>query len=239
MRRPRRFGFLVALMSLLLILAACQGSASPSAEPSESTEASESASGSEPSEEAEASVTPRPDGPATIDAPAEVSAGSEFEVEFTGPNAQGDFIAIVPAGAEEWTNADHWFYSYVGSPGILQAPTDEGEFEIWYVSGDQDETVLAEAEIEVTAFEGSIDAPASVGTGDEFQVNWTGPDAGGDYITILAEGVTDWTNESWFYTYIGSPGTLTAPENFGQFLVWYVSGNDEVLMASDPIQVTP
>jgi Ca-activated chloride channel family protein len=130
MRSPRRFGFLVALMSLLLILAACQGSASPSAEPSESTEASESASGSE---EAEASVTPRPDGPATIDAPAEVSAGSEFEVEFTGPNAQGDFIAIVPAGAEEWTNADHWFYSYVGSPGILQAPTDEGEFEIWYV----------------------------------------------------------------------------------------------------------
>ncbi len=238
-RRQSTSGYRAAglAVSTLFLLAACQASASPSAEPSASASvgASEDAS---PSEVAAASVTPRPEGPAEIDGPAEVGAGDQFEVSWTGPAGTGDYITIVPAGATAWAGEDYFDVSE-GSPSTLQASIEDGAYALWYVANDANDTVLARVAIRVTPFEGSVDGPASVGTGETFEVSWTGPGSPGDYITIVPPGTTAWNGQDYFDVSVGSTGELQAPEAPGNYELWYVSGQEEGFMVSTPIQVTP
>lgn len=84
---------------------------------------------------------------ATVDAPAGVSKAAQFQVTWTGPNGPGDYITIVPAGATGWTS-ESYANANAGSPATLTAPDASGDFEIWYVAG-QDSTVLARASIKV------------------------------------------------------------------------------------------
>lgn len=84
----------------------------------------------------------------------------------------------------------------------------------------------------------SLDAPASVGVGQPFEVVWTGPNAAKDYITIVALGATKWTNEVYAYTSEGSPAKLAAPTKVGDYEIWYVSGADQLPTARRPIAVS-
>ena len=59
-----------------------------------------------------------------MDGPDSVEAGADFEVAWTGPDNAGDYIAIVPVNATEWTNTDDYFSTSSGSPGDLTAPDD-------------------------------------------------------------------------------------------------------------------
>ena len=81
--------------------------------------------------------------------------------------------------------------------------------------------------------------PASVEAGSGFQVQWTGPNQPTDYVTIVAAGTWAWTDESYFYTSAGSPGTLVAPVDAGPHVLWYVSGNDGSILDRVAITVTP
>ncbi len=85
----------------------------------------------------------------------------------------------------------------------------------------------------------TLDGPASVEAGAGFPVAWTGPNAPADYVTIVAAGTTTWTDESYFYTSAGSPGMLVAPTDAGAYVLWYVSGNDDSVLARVAIAVTP
>lgn len=215
MTRWRRFGATSAVGVLLLVLVAgCQASASSSPSPSPTGGTGE----------------------ASLDAPDEVEAGAEFEVSWTGPDGDGDYITVVAEGADRWIN-EPYFYTSTGSPGTLVASSEPGAYEVWYVTGD--ESVLATRPITVTPFTGNLSAPAEVVAGTEFEVSWTGPDGPGDYITIVAEGADRWTNEPYFYTSTGSPGTLVAPIEEGSYEIWYVAGADESVFASRPITVSP
>jgi Ca-activated chloride channel family protein len=84
----------------------------------------------------------------------------------------------------------------------------------------------------------TLDGPASVEGGKSFQVAWTGPNAPRDYVTIVAKGTGAWTNESFFYTTAGSPGTLVAPTTAGDYELRYVSGTDDSIATRRPITVT-
>jgi Ca-activated chloride channel homolog len=221
------------LAALVILLAACQASAS--GEPSGSAEPSGSGSGG-PSQPG--SQTPRPTGDATLDGPAEVGAGEQFEVSWTGPGATGDYITIVPVGATQWAGEDYFDVSE-GSTSTLQASVEDGDYELWYVDGAAPHEILARADIVVTPFEGSVDGPASVGTGDTFEVTWTGPASPGDYITIVEPGVTAWAGQDYFDVSTGNPGQLQAPDAPGNYLLWYVNGLEEAFMVSTEIQVAP
>jgi Ca-activated chloride channel family protein len=155
-------------------------------------------------------------------APAEVEGWHDFEVAWNGPDAQGDFITIVPEGAAAWTNADDYFYTYEGNPGTLRAPVVAGAYEIWYVAG-SDDTVFARLPITVTEIQVSLSAPPQVPAGGTFEVEWTGPDINGDYITIVPTGSDPGRFLDYFYTYEGNPGTLTAPDEAGNYEIWYVA----------------
>ena len=175
-------------------------------------------------------------GPATLEAPDSLSANTPFNIDWTGPNNQGDYITILAAAATEWIN-EPWFYTNIGTPGQLVAPTTPGSYKLVYIDGTS-RNFKAERPITVTAFVGSVSGPATVAAGTTFSASWTGPNAPGDYITIVAKGATEWTNESWFYTGYGPTGNLVAPLTDGSHELWYVAG-DSTVMARTPIMVTP
>lgn len=176
-------------------------------------------------------------GPASITTVPSVEAGKQFDVTWTGPNGDRDYITIVAPGATEWTN-EPYFYTVDGNPGKLTAPAAPGPYSLWYVQG-TDEQILFKTDITVTPFQGSLLAPASVAGGTEFEVAWNGPDGPGDYVTIVAKGATKWTNEPYFYTASGgNPGTLQAPIDAGDYEIWYVLGAADTIEARIPIVVT-
>ena len=177
-------------------------------------------------------------GEATLKGPAEVGAGEKFAVNWTGPTKQGDYITIVAADAAKWTNEPYFYVASGVSPGSLVAPVKDGTYALWYVDG-ATEAVLARVAIKVTPFSGALGGPAEVEAGSSFEVAWNGPNGPGDYVTIVAAGVTTWTNESYFYTNDGNPGTLVAPIDAGDYVLWYVTGTDSATMADRPITVTP
>lgn len=223
----------VALAVVALVVAACSGSAGASPSPSATATPSPAPSASA---SATASATPGSD-EASLDAPDEVEAGAAFEVDWTGPNAQGDFVAIVAAGTDEWTD-EPYFDTRSGTPGRLTAPTAAGDYELAYFNG-ADRSIAARRPITVTPFEGALLGPEEVEAGSRFDVSWNGPNGPGDYVTIVAQGATRWTNESYFYTAAGNPGELTAPITPGDYELWYVTGADSATMATRPITVTP
>jgi Ca-activated chloride channel homolog len=234
MNASSRFGLVLAAV-LLLVLAACGGGgASPSPSDEATAEATPSPS-AEPSEEATPSPTPN-SGEATFDAPATVEAGADFEVAWTGPDNSGDYIAIVPADATEWTNSDDYFNTNGGSPGDLTAPTSPGAYELAYFDGASEE-IVARAPITVTPFSGDLLAPDEVAGGTVFSVAWNGPDGSGDYVTIQEVGAGNWSGEDYFDTSTGSPGELVAPIKAGSYEIRYVSGTGAVVQATRPISV--
>jgi Ca-activated chloride channel family protein len=84
----------------------------------------------------------------TLAAPDQVAAGGSFTVAWTGPAHSGDYLTIVPAGADD---AQYGSYSDVsaGSPAELTAPKEAGDAEVRYVAG-QGRKVLARRPIAVT-----------------------------------------------------------------------------------------
>lgn len=173
---------------------------------------------------------------ATLEAPDAVPAGVDLLVSWTGPNGPDDYVTIVKAGTTAWTNEDY-FYTTEGSPGRLVVPSVDGPYELWYILG-ADKTVLARRALTVTPFEGSLSGPAEVAANTPFQVDWTGPNGRGDFVTIVKAGSTAWTDEDYFYTTEGSPGTLLAPLEQGAYELWYVIGSDASVKARSPITVT-
>jgi Ca-activated chloride channel family protein len=216
------------MAAVALILAACGGTAPPSPTPAATI-------GPPVETPPAATATSGATGPAAITAPDEVETGVEFEVAWTGPNEPGDYITLVAEGATEWTNEDYFYTNGAVSPGRLTAPAAAGSYELWYVAAD--ETILARRPIELTPFQGSLQAPAEVTGNTEFEVTWQGPNGPGDYVTIVKAGATRWTNEDYFYTSTGNPGKLLAPIEAGAYEVWYVLGVDDSVQARRPIAV--
>lgn len=153
--------------------------------------------------------------------PAEVEAGTTFEVAWAGPNGPGDYVTIVAADATTWTG-ESYFYTASANPGTLVAPIEVGTYVLWYVTG-SDSATMATRPIKVTPYTVTLDAPATVQRGAQFEVTWTGPDGPSDYITIVPAGSPPGTYLSYAYTASGSPASLTAPDTAGDYEIWYAS----------------
>ncbi|MEP7158270.1 MAG: hypothetical protein ABI797_02495 [Chloroflexota bacterium] len=172
----------------------------------------------------------------SLSAPDSVVGGTEFTVDWTGPASPGDYVTIEPVGATEWAG-ESYFYTYSNAhTGTLTAPLADGPHELWYVAGDA--TVMLREPITVTPVSASVSGPASVTHGATFAVSWTGPDATGDFITIVAVGAPEGSYLSYAYTQYGNPATLTAPATAGQYELRYVfGGGDRPTLATATIQV--
>ncbi|MEO1192309.1 MAG: VWA domain-containing protein [Pseudomonadota bacterium] len=170
---------------------------------------------------------------ATLESDFEVAAGAGFQVDWTGPSYQDDYITIVEAGAPE---GDYGAYDYArnGSPTTLQAPDAVGDFEVRYVVGQSDRT-LASHPLIVVGVSASLDAPAEAAAGSTLEVLWEGPDNKNDYITVVEAGAPEGSYTNYAYTRKGSPATLILPDALGAYELRYVVGQSDRTLAARPI----
>ncbi|GHF03693.1 hypothetical protein GCM10016455_26290 [Aliiroseovarius zhejiangensis] len=172
----------------------------------------------------------------TLQAPASALTGAEFKVGWSGTVNPQDYINIVPMGADEGV-----FGNYITvrdhSEGVLRAPSDTGMYELRYVLREGTKT-LASTPIEITAPEVTVSGPATVSTGAEFDVSWTGTVNRHDYVAIVPAG----SDEGEFGNYLTvrdkGTGTLPAPAHPGLYELRYILREGSKTLATAPIEVT-
>lgn len=175
--------------------------------------------------------------PARVEAPASVVAGARFEVTWTGPGNDYDRIVVVMAGADPGLY-QNFAFTADGSPVTFTAPDAAGDYEVRYMTGQQQVT-LATAMITVTAASATLRGPPSVGAGGQFEVAWTGPANNEDRIVVTGVGAPEGEFTSYSYANYGSPATLSAPDQPGDYEVRYITGQSDATLASILITVTP
>ena len=174
---------------------------------------------------------------AEIEAPPAVEAGSSFEVSWTAPGEQNDFVAIVPAGAED-REVGNYAYTRKGNPSVLRAQDVPGDYEVRYISG-RSRAVLASLPIMVTPPAASLEAVPTVVEGANIDVSWTGPDNQNDTVIIVPAGAEDKARGTYAYTRNGNPAEVRAPDEAGAYELRYVTGQTRETLASLPITVVP
>jgi Ca-activated chloride channel family protein len=172
---------------------------------------------------------------ATLEGPSEIGPGAEFTVAWTGPDAEHDFLSVAaPADASDA------YRSFVplgaGNTALLRAPDKLGNYEVRYVRG-ADGQVLARQQLVVVSEEISIRAPAVVEAGTRFEVEWTGTPGTGDFVAVAKPESGPKQHMDWSFTTLGSPLTLAAPFEPGRYVVRYVSGADQKVIADRPLRV--
>jgi hypothetical protein len=173
---------------------------------------------------------------ASVSAPASVAAGTPFEVKWTGPNNDRDYIAIGEAAPGGRLYIDYK-YSRVGSPLKLAAPEKPGSYEVRYILGAGD-AVIARQAITVGAVTATLAGPAQVAAGAKFKVSWTGPNNPRDYVTMVKAGAAERTFERYVYTDKGATLEFTAPDEAGNYELRYSTGTGYHTLGRAPITVT-
>jgi hypothetical protein len=173
---------------------------------------------------------------ATVSAPANVAAGAHFEVRWTGPNNERDYIAVGETTPGGRLYLDYK-YSRDGSPLKLAAPEKPGTYEVRYILGAGD-SVIARQPIVVGAVTATLAAPAQVASGAKFKVNWTGPNNPRDFVTMVKAGSREKTYERYVYTDKGTTLEFTAPDEPGDYELRYATGSGYLTLARVPITVS-
>ncbi|MYL24471.1 VWA domain-containing protein [Halomonas alkaliantarctica] len=172
---------------------------------------------------------------ASVTAPEEAVTGSVIEVQWEGPDNPGDYITIVEAGAPEGSYTDYTRTSQ-GSPLSITAPDALGNHEIRYVL-DQSDRVLASHSIRLMPASADLMVNEPILPGGKFQVEWMGPDNPGDYITIVEADAPEGSYTDYARTSSGSPVTLDAPTEPGDYEVRYVIDQSDRTLASELVSV--
>ena len=172
---------------------------------------------------------------ATIEGPAAAAPGEEISVGWTGPDAAQDFLSI--AAHDE---PDEQYRSFApttsGNPAVLTALITPGDYEIRYVRS-ADGEILARQPLTVMVAEVTLDVPHVVEAGTRFEVAWSGTTGKGDFITVALARSGPKKHLDWAYTDLGSPVTLAAPFEAGKYVVRYISGTSNEIVARKQIKV--
>ncbi len=174
-------------------------------------------------------------GAISMTAAEEAVAGSAVSIEWTGPNNKGDFLTIVPKSEKEGTY-QKWSYTEKGSPLEVIATRTVGDAEIRYMNEDGNK-VLARSPITIIEPVITLKAAATGIAGEKVAIEWTGPDAPGDYITIVPKSTKDGEYKDYAYTSGGSPAEVTACEETGPAEIRYMNEDGNVVLARIPITV--
>ncbi len=172
---------------------------------------------------------------ASLVAPGEIGQGLQFEAAWQGPNNTDDYLMVFDSASGHAKGVK--YSTRNGSPTIVRAPQEVGEYELRYVIG-SDNSTLASVFFQVVVVQAtaSLEAPAQVVGGTYFDVSWSGPDGEGDYIVIVKAGASG----NFGYraaTRKGSPASVGAPGDPGAYELRYVQGGSERTLAVRPITV--
>ncbi len=173
---------------------------------------------------------------ASVSAPASIAAGAPFEVKWSGPKNDGDYIAIGEAAPKGKLYLDYKYASY-GSPLKLTAPETAGNYEVRYILRVGD-TVIARQPVTVGGVTATVTAPAQVAAGARLEVSWTGPNNPGDYVAMVEASEPSNANARYAYTSNGKTLELTAPDVPGNYEIRYATGKQYLTLARAPIAVS-
>jgi len=186
---------------------------------------------------------------AELSAPPTVGAGSEFEVGWTGPGYQGDFISVdaLDGGDREYGNG----YGYPREPGkpvVVTAPDDPGNYQLRYHLK-HSYRVLGNEPLVVAPATASIVAPEVVEAGGVVEVEWEGPNNPYDSValfnvaTAAAETEVALINKvrgiGYSLTRRGNPSRIEVPKRPGEYELRYLTGQKYYTLASHGIRVAP
>ncbi|SLN22912.1 von Willebrand factor type A domain protein [Roseovarius albus] len=172
----------------------------------------------------------------TVAAPETVLTGQSFEVSWTNAVDKGDYVTIVPVGADEGTYGNYQTVNDKDKKN-LKAPADPGMYEVRYVLREGAKT-MASTPVEVALAEVTVSAPASVVTGAPFEVSYTGTVDKGDYVTIVPMGAEEGTYGNYQTVSNAAKRELKAPADPGMYEIRYVLREGAKTMASQAIEVT-
>ena len=179
----------------------------------------------------------------TIEAPPEVSAGSDFELTWTGPNNKHDFISIAEVDMED-RKYRNYVFTKRGEVVTFRAPDEPGQYELRYIDG-ATYTVLERVPITILETTATVEAPPEVVAGSDFKVLWTGPDNRQDFITIIQSNANEGKYKNYTYTKRAKKDrdgnlyvNLKAPDDAGSYEVRYLSGQKYYTLGRTPITVT-
>lgn len=169
----------------------------------------------------------------TVQGPATAPVGSEVTVTVTGSTNPLDFATIVPKAMRE---GGYDAYQYIRKPGALKltAPAAPGDYEIRLLAAASPYPTLARQPIRLEAVVARLEAPAQVAAGAKFAVQWTGPGNARDYVGI---GNAGQPYISYVYTSAGSPISLNAPDEAGEYELRYFLGEGDTVIGTRPITV--
>lgn len=169
----------------------------------------------------------------TLEAADTAQIGAEVAVTVAGNSNPRDFVTIVLKGSREGA---YDAYQYAAKPGVLKlkAPVVAGDYEIRLLGAASPYPTLARRPLRLVGVNVTLDAPAQVDAGKEFRVQWAGPNNERDYIAI---GDAERPYIGYVYTRSGSPLTLRAPDQAGDYEVRYFLGAGDKVVASRKIVV--
>ncbi|MEO0916405.1 MAG: hypothetical protein AAFY31_05395, partial [Pseudomonadota bacterium] len=171
----------------------------------------------------------------TLSGPAIAITGSKFKVAWNSTISDQDYIAIVPAGADE---GEYGNYSRVRDTNDVEltAQADPGLYELRYILREGNKT-LASAPIEVVLPEVTITAPDTVFAGAQFDATWTGTVTPQDYMNIVPAGTDEGTYGNYITVGDKGAGRLQAPAETGIYELRYVLREDAKTMATAMIEI--
>ncbi len=172
----------------------------------------------------------------TISGPATVTTGERFELSWTGTVDVQDYIAIVPAGADEGVYGNYQVVRDKGT-GALTAQAVPGLYELRYILREGAKT-LATATIEIIAPEVTITAPDTVMAGSKFEVAWTGAVSAQDYINIVPLGTEQGVYGNYLQVRDNSSDNLQAPSEPGMYEIRYLLREGSTTVAAVTVEVT-
>lgn len=165
-----------------------------------------------------------------------LAIAAPFEVQWEGPQTEGDFVSIAKIGAPPGAS-EFRVPAKDGNPAKLRAPSVPGEYEIRYVLG-RGARVLVQVPVTVTAVEATVEPPATAKAGAEFTVAWTGPGYPEDYLCIVATTTPpNGPTLSAVRASQGNPAKLRAPKQPGTYEVRYLLGRGKHLLARAPLTI--
>lgn len=153
---------------------------------------------------------------ATILAPATAVAGSTIDVDWTGPNNDGDYLGVSLADQEGYI-----FYTYLSGnhPVKLLMPAEPGWYDIKYIMERHNNKILAKKSIMLTPASASLLAPATAMAGTTIAVSWSGPNNDGDYIGIARHNETGYLKYAYCHD---NPVRLITPPDAGDYDIKYM-----------------
>lgn len=171
----------------------------------------------------------------SLDVPESVILGSEFSIDWQGPDDQGDHL-VIARPQDELAARGACAFTSRGNPLVLRAPPEEGSYAVHYVSGLTAST-LATAKFRVTNTPVQLHAPERTPIGRDIVVEWVGPARVGDSVTLAAPDTPGGEYLALHPTGGGSPAVFTAPRQPGTYEIRYVKNIDASVEGSTTIEV--